>query len=110
MTVSISVSNRTKAFGVEKSEPDTEADPVLGFNPEVEVEVEVELEGFDSGKQTNERARRRAVVACMVKCRTLHQGVMRTNHAISGSSGRMEIREHAAWRQSVARLVLNFAR
>ena len=104
-----------------ESEPEADAlaDAEAEFELEVECEVDLDFEVDSelesarvvwSGKPTRESARSRAAVACMMKWRTLHQGVTRTNHAISGFSGRIEISEHAAWRQSVAISVRSFAR
>ena len=59
------------------------------------------LSGVWDGQQL--RPRRSAVVACMTKCRMLHQGVMRASHSMSGVSGRMEIRLQADCRQVRAR-------
>jgi hypothetical protein len=53
-------------------------------------------------KEQYDRPRMRAVVDCMRKCRTLHQGVVRAIQESSGVTGRIEMREHAACRQFVA--------
>lgn len=47
---------------------------------------------------------------CMRKCRTLHQGVLWAIQESSGISGKIEMREHAAWRQFVAISARSLAR